>query len=100
TAIFWSLAATLVAALATGTLALPTTLFQLPQLSLPGLSIDLMGALQLRYLPLVLVILFFALFDTLGTLLGLAHEAGLLRDNELPRLERALAADALGMVGG
>ncbi|HEY0782364.1 MAG TPA: NCS2 family permease [Thermoanaerobaculia bacterium] len=100
TAIFWSLAATLVAALATGTLAPPAALFQLPQLSLPGLSIDLVGALQPRYLPLVLVILFFALFDTLGTLMGLAHEAGLLRDNELPRLERALTADALGMVGG
>ena len=64
------------------------------------MQIDFLGALRLQYLPLILVLLFFALFDTLGTLMGLAHQAGLLKDGELPRIERALTADALGMVGG
>jgi adenine/guanine/hypoxanthine permease len=100
TAIFWGLAATLGAALATGLVPPPAALFSLPRFALPGLAIDFLGALRVEYLPLVLVILFFALFDTLGTLMGLAHQAGLLRDGELPRIERALAADALGMVGG
>jgi AGZA family xanthine/uracil permease-like MFS transporter len=100
TAIFWGLAATLAAALATGQAQAPAHLFGVPALALPGMAIDLAGALRPAYLPLVLVILFFALFDTLGTLMGLAHQAGLLRDGELPRIERALAADALGMVGG
>jgi len=107
TAIFWGLAGTFAAALVTGAVTLPDQLFRVPSLALPGLSIDLLGALKLRYLPLVLVTLFFALFDTLGTLMGIAHEAGLLRPGEegqegqeLPRLQRALTADALGMVGG
>jgi AGZA family xanthine/uracil permease-like MFS transporter len=100
TAIFWGLAATLVAALVTGQVAAPAALVSLPGFALPGLQIDLLGALRLEYLPLMLVLLFFALFDTLGTLMGLAHQAGLLRDGELPRIGRALAADALGMVGG
>ena len=100
TAIFWGLAATLAAALATGAVHAPERLLAVPELALPGRAIDLAGALRLDYLPLALVMLFFALFDTLGTLMGLAHQAGLLRDGELPRIERALGADALGMVSG
>jgi AGZA family xanthine/uracil permease-like MFS transporter len=100
TAIFWALAATLAAALVTGAVPLPAELVRTPSLALPGLQIDLWGALRLEYVPLMLVLLFFALFDTLGTLMGVAHQAGLLRDGELPRIERALAADAAGMVGG
>jgi AGZA family xanthine/uracil permease-like MFS transporter len=100
TAIFWGLAATLAAALATGVIAPPARLLSMPGFALPGLEIDLLGALRLEYLPLILVILFFALFDTLGTLMGVAHEAGFLKDGELPRIERALTADAAGMLGG
>ncbi len=100
TAIFGGLVATLGAALATGQVAPPAALVSAPAFALPGLRIDLLGALRVQYLPLMLVLLFFALFDTLGTLMGIAHEAGLLRGGELPRLGRALAVDALGMVGG
>jgi AGZA family xanthine/uracil permease-like MFS transporter len=101
TAIFWSLAATLAAALVTGVVPPPAELVRFPSLAaLPGLQIDFLGALRLEHVPLMLVLLFFALFDTLGTLMGVAHQAGLLREGELPRIERALAADAAGMVGG
>jgi AGZA family xanthine/uracil permease-like MFS transporter len=100
TAIFWGLAATLIAGLLFGAVQAPTEILRVPSLQLPGLEIDFLGALRLEYLPLILVLLFFALFDTLGTLMGLAHEAGLLVKGELPRIERALTADALGMVGG
>ena len=100
TAIFWGLVATLAAALVTGQVAAPPALVSAPGFALPGLQIDFLGALRVEYLPLILVLLFFALFDTLGTLMGIAHEAGLLRQGELPRLGRALTADALGMVGG
>jgi AGZA family xanthine/uracil permease-like MFS transporter len=100
TAIFWGLLATLGAALLCGAVHAPAHLLAMPSLALPGRAIDIAGALRLDYLPLALVILFFALFDTLGTLMGLAHQAGLLVGGELPRIERALAADALGMVSG
>lgn len=100
TAIFWAMAASFAAALALGLVHWPAEVFSWPAGELPGLSIDLVGALRLEYLPLILVILFFDLFDTLGTLLGVAYEGGFLKDGELPRLERALLADSAGSVGG
>ncbi|MCH9647090.1 MAG: NCS2 family permease [Deltaproteobacteria bacterium] len=100
TAIFWGLLSTLVLGLVTGLVARPEALFSVPQFDLPGFEIDLLGALRLEYLPLVLVILFFDIFDTLGTLLGIAHEGDFLEEGELPRLDRAMAADSAGTVVG
>jgi len=48
----------------------------------------------------VFVLLFLALFDTVGTLVGVGRQAGLLRGGELPRAERALVSDALGTTLG
>jgi AGZA family xanthine/uracil permease-like MFS transporter len=103
TAIFWAVAAAFIGALVTGAVPAPAHWLSVPHLGpalLPGLSCDFAGALRWEYLPLGLVLLFFAIFDTLGTLMGLAHQAGLLKDGELPRIERALTADAIGMVSG
>jgi AGZA family xanthine/uracil permease-like MFS transporter len=103
-AIFVGMAVTLVAALLSGTMPLPEAVWGglgSNLAPLPGLQIDLLGALTWEYLPLILVILFFDLFDTLGTLMAVAHEADLVgEDGELPRLDRALTADSVGTVAG
>ena len=50
---------------------------------------------------IVFAFLFVDLFDTVGTLIGVAQEDGLLNEKgELPRVGRALMADAVGTVGG
>ncbi len=101
TAIFWGLLASIVAALGVGAVPLPHEIVRVPLFDLPGLQIDILGALSWRYLPLILTTLFFTLFDTLGTLLAIGHQAGLAdAKGELPRLDRALTADATGMVAG
>lgn len=47
------------------------------------------------------VLLFMDVFDTLGTLVGVLGEAGMMDNGKLPDVRRALAADAIGtMVGG
>jgi len=46
------------------------------------------------------ILLFMDLFDTVGTLVGVANRAGLMRDGRLPRAENALAADAGGTIVG
>jgi adenine/guanine/hypoxanthine permease len=48
----------------------------------------------------VFVLFFLALFDTVGTLVGVGRQAGLMRDGTLPRAERALFSDATGTVAG
>ena len=49
----------------------------------------------------ILTFLIVDLFDTTGTLIGVAHQARLLDDQgSLPRLQRALIADSTGTVGG
>jgi len=48
----------------------------------------------------VLVFLLVAFFDTAGTLIGLAEQAGFMKDNKMPRIGRALMADSISMLGG
>ncbi|CAM2814461.1 NCS2 family permease [Paenibacillus sediminis] len=40
------------------------------------------------------------LFDTTGTVVGVAEQAGLMKDNKLPRAERAMFSDSIGTVIG
>src|SRR6202021_1410116 len=49
----------------------------------------------------LLAFFFVALFDSTGTLIGVAHQAGLLRpDGTLPRLRKVLLADSLSVLAG
>ena len=63
-------------------------------------KMDLVGALSWPMLPFILIFLFMVLFDTLGTLIGVAEQAGLIHENRLPRARQALVSDALGTVAG
>ena len=48
----------------------------------------------------VLTFLFVAFFDTAGTLVAVAQQAGLMKGNELPRVGKGLLADSLAIVFG
>lgn len=48
----------------------------------------------------VLVLWILDVFDTMGTLVGVASQAGLMRGGELPRAREAFLSDAIGTVGG
>jgi len=50
--------------------------------------------------PYLLVFLFMDVFDTTGTLIGVAEQGGFLKDNRLPRAQQALYSDALGTTVG
>jgi AGZA family xanthine/uracil permease-like MFS transporter len=71
-----------------------------PSIAPTFLKMDLIGALSWPMLPFILIFLFMVLFDTLGTLIGVAEQAGFIKDNRLPRAHRALISDALGTVAG
>ncbi len=73
----------------------PNPLPVLAQADLPGVFRHL-----LPLLPLLVVFTFMDVFDTLGTLVGVGTQAGLMRDGELPRAGRAFAADSTATVFG
>jgi len=55
---------------------------------------------NLQFLIVVLTFLFVDFFDTAGTLMGVAGQAGLIKDNKLPRAGKALVSDAIATVAG
>ena len=61
---------------------------------------DLDQIFNLQFLVVVLTFLFVDFFDTAGTLMGVAGQAGLVKDNKLPRAGRALVSDAVATVTG
>jgi AGZA family xanthine/uracil permease-like MFS transporter len=64
-------------------------------------QLDIAGALSLSLVPVIFSFLFIDLFDTAGTLVGVAHRAGLLDSrSRLPRASRALLADSTATVAG
>lgn len=71
-----------------------------PSLGPTLLKLDIAGAFAPEHLQVVLVFLFLAVFDTVGTLIGVGTQAGLVQDGKLPRAGRALLADATGTVAG
>lgn len=54
----------------------------------------------LQMLVIILTFLFVDFFDTAGTLVAVATQAGLMKDNKLPRAGRALFADSAATVVG
>ena len=54
----------------------------------------------IEMLVVILTFLFVDFFDTAGTLVAVANQAGLMKDNKLPRASRALIADSTATVVG
>lgn len=71
-----------------------------PSIEPIAFKLDFPGTLNLTMLPIVLVFLFMVLFDTVGTLIGVGEQAGLMRDGRLERAGEALLADAVGTTVG
>jgi AGZA family xanthine/uracil permease-like MFS transporter len=71
-----------------------------PSIAPTFLQLDVLGAFKPSMISVIFVFFFLALFDSVGTLVGVASQAGLMRDGTLPRARQALLADAIGTVIG
>lgn len=72
-----------------------------PSLAPTLLQLDIKGALEVGLISVIFAFLFVDLFDTSGTLIGVAQKAGLVdKDGNLPRLGRALMADSTATMAG
>nr|WP_226703163.1 NCS2 family permease [Microbulbifer elongatus] len=72
-----------------------------PSLAPTWMAMDIRGALDLSMVSVILAFLFINIFDTAGTLMGVAHRAGLIEpDGSIEKLPRALKADSTSSVLG
>jgi AGZA family xanthine/uracil permease-like MFS transporter len=99
----------LIAILATAGLGMLLGLSPLPEkiVSMPpsiaplAFQLDIVAALNISLWSSIFSFMFVDLFDSLGTMLAVCREAGMVdRDGNIPGLPRMLNADALATVGG
>jgi AGZA family xanthine/uracil permease-like MFS transporter len=65
------------------------------------LKLDILGALDVAMISVIISFLFVNLFDTAGTLLGVASRANLIQDSgKIMNLDKALKADSSASVAG
>ena len=102
-AIFIGMVATSIVGIIFGLIKLPTTIISpVPSLA-PTFGVSVMHIGDINSLQMITVVITFLLvtfFDTAGTMIGLATQAGFMKNNEMPRAGRALMADAVGMTVG
>ena len=70
-----------------------------PSLAPTAFQLDVWAALKQNLIAVIFIFFFLDLFDTVGSLIGIAKQAGLMKNGRLPRAGRALLADAIGTVG-
>jgi len=87
--------------LMTGMIQYQGLLGPLPSLEPTLFQLDPLAALSRGMFSIIFVFFFLDLFDTVGTLIGVSEEAGLLKpDGTLPKARWALVSDALGTLSG
>jgi len=81
---------------------IPSTLFSAPPSIAPiAFKLDLSQVFSLSFFVVVFAFLFVDIFDTLGTLIGVSSQAGMLdKEGKLPNVKQALLADAIGTTAG
>jgi AGZA family xanthine/uracil permease-like MFS transporter len=99
-ALLWGILATALLGLPLGVVRYHGLVGGVPSLTPTLLKLDITGAFNLGLVSVIFVFFFLALFDSVGTLIGVSSQAGLLVKGKLPRAREALAADAFGSVSG
>lgn len=92
--------ATTIGSIIAGITPLPSSIVSMPPSLAPIMfKLDIAGALNPHFFPVVMVIFIMAFLDTIGTLIGLSMRADLLDENgNLPEIERPMMADALATI--
>ena len=75
--------------------------FGIPDMSSTFMKVDFSRVISLDFLTVMFAFLFVDMFDTLGTLIGVAQKADMLvEDGKLPKIRGALMADSVGTCMG
>ena len=102
-AIFIGMVLTTILGLGTKLIQLPSALIAPAPSLKPTFGVAIAHVGDINTLQLAVVVLTFLLvtfFDTAGTLVGLANQAGFMKNNKMPRVGKALASDSTAMLAG
>jgi len=105
-AIFYGMVVTAIVGMIFGLVNVPTSIVSAPPSLAPTFGAafpyltDFSTLFSVKMLIVIFTFLFVDFFDATGTLLGVANQAGLLKDGKLPRPGRALASDAIAGMSG
>jgi AGZA family xanthine/uracil permease-like MFS transporter len=99
-AILYGILVAALAGIALGVVTRPSAVMSLPPSLTPtAFRLDVLAALKQNLIGVIFVFFFLDLFDTVGSIIGIAKQADLMKEGKLPRAGRALLADAIGTVG-
>ncbi|MBB3038398.1 NCS2 family permease [Hoyosella altamirensis] len=101
--VFYGMILTAAAGMVTGLISAPDAVVgSVPSLAPTfGVAFGSLGDLvTTQMIVVVLTMLFVDFFDTSGTLIAVANQAGFLKNGELPRANRALMSDSVATMGG
>lgn len=103
-ALFWSIIITTIVGIPLGVTEVPDKWLpvSMPQdISPVFCKFDFAGILNLKTALVVFSLLIVNIFDTIGTLMGLADKTGIVRpDGSIPRVKEAMMSDAIGTTCG
>jgi AGZA family xanthine/uracil permease-like MFS transporter len=104
-AIFYGILITSVIGMLTGLIDLPKQVFSAPPSAAAFGAFwhpltDVGTIFSSKMLVVIFTFLFVDFFDNAGTLFGVAQQAGLVKDNKLPRAGRAMTADSIASISG
>ncbi|MGF1567867.1 MAG: NCS2 family permease [Nodosilinea sp.] len=106
-ALLWGIAGTAILGWVFGVAAAPTGIVAFPAFpsTLFGAAFTGLGGINagnlFDFIAVLLVLLFVDIFDTIGTLMGVGTQAGYIdEDGQLPRVNKALSADAIATTAG
>lgn len=102
-AIFIGMVLSAILGICTGQIAIPNKVISTAPSLAPTFGQAIIHVKDINTVQMWVVVLTFLLvtfFDTAGTLIGLAQQAGFMKNNKMPRVGRALAADSIAMAVG
>lgn len=99
-ALFLGMVITSILSFVFGYITLPDSIFALPEMGNTFLQLDIMGAISHNLFTIIFTFFIVTLFDTTGTMLGIAKQAGLMKGDTFPNVKSALLADSVASLVG
>jgi len=99
-AILWGILITALAGIFLGIVRYQGFVSMPPSMAPTFFKMNVIGALNMGFLSVIFIFLFMDMFDTVGTLAGVAEIGGFMKGGKFPRSGKALFSDAVGTCVG